>query len=163
MEIRGKLVGMVPTCATCQGYGSQLLLIHSKKPYGPRVQTGQPEVVVAVSHIQRINYFTRWPIPLVVCWTGNREQKRKSGSPPPSPPLPPPPLPTLFVRRKSNQITGRIYMAWALRRSRSVSRPYKDSFGSSTRPMGVASQNSTLPRAITTFPASLPLSSSGDV
>ena len=83
-------MGMVPTCATCQGYGSQLLLIHSKKPHGPRVQTGQPEVVVAVSHIQRINYFTRWPIPLVVCWTGNREQKRKSGSPPPSPPLPSP-------------------------------------------------------------------------
>ena len=33
----------------------------------------------------------------------------------------------------------------ALRRSRSVSRPYKDSYDSSARPMGVASQNSTLP------------------
>ena len=33
-------------------------------------------------------------------------------------------------------------------------------FGSSTRPMGIASQNSMLPWAITTFPVSLPL---GDV
>ena len=28
----------------------------------------------------RKNYFTRWPIPLVVCWTGKREQKKKSGT-----------------------------------------------------------------------------------
>ena len=51
----------------------------------------------------------------------------------------------------------------ALRRCRSVSRPYKDIFDSSTRPMGVASQKSTLPSAITSFPVSLPLSSPGDV
>ena len=52
----------------------------------------------------------------------------------------------------------------ALRRlSRSVSRPYKDSYESSARPMGVASLNSTLPCAIATFPVSLPLSSPGDV
>ena len=52
----------------------------------------------------------------------------------------------------------------ALRRwSRSVSRPYKDTYDSSARPMGVASQNSTLPCAIPTFPVSLPLSSPGDV
>ena len=51
----------------------------------------------------------------------------------------------------------------ALRRSWSVSRPYKDTFGSSTRPMGVASQNSTLPSAIISFPVSLLLSSPGDV
>ena len=36
---------------------------------------------------------------------------------------------------------------------------HKDSFDSSARPMGVASQNSMLPCAITTFPISLPLSS----
>ena len=53
-----------------------------------------------VSHIQRIgcqpekNYFTRWPIPLVVCWTGKREQKKKSGSTPPPLPTPPPTPPT---------------------------------------------------------------------
>ena len=51
----------------------------------------------------------------------------------------------------------------ALRRSRSVSPPYKDSLDSSARPMGVTSQNSTLPCAITSFPVSLPLSSPGDV
>ena len=51
----------------------------------------------------------------------------------------------------------------ALRRSWSVSRPYKDTFGSSTRPMGVASQNSTLPSAIISFPVSLLLSSPGDI
>ena len=47
--------------------------------------------------------------------------------------------------------------------SRSVSRPYKDSYDSSSRPMGVASQNSTLPCAIATVPVSLFLSSLGDV
>ena len=41
--------------------------------------------------------------------------------------------------------------------------PVQDSFGSSARPKGVASQTSTLPCAITTFPVSLPLSSPGDV
>ena len=52
-------------------------------------------VVVVVSHIQRIgcqpekNYFTRWPIPLVVCGAGEREQNKKSGSIPPPPPHPP--------------------------------------------------------------------------
>ena len=73
----------------------------------------------------------------------------------------PPPPPTLLVRRKKY-----IYHAThlqALRRSRSVSRPYKDIFGSSTTPMGVASQNSTLPSAITSFPVSLLFSSPGDV
>ena len=38
------------------------------------------------------NYFTRWPIPLVVCWTGKK--KNKSGSAPPPPPR------ALLVRRK---------------------------------------------------------------
>ena len=35
------------------------------------------------------------------------------------------------------------HLQQALHRSRSFSRPYKDTFGSSTRPMGVTSQNST--------------------
>ena len=30
-EVRGKRVGMVPTRTTCQGYGTQMLLMHSKK------------------------------------------------------------------------------------------------------------------------------------
>ena len=30
-QVRDKLVGMVPTCATCQGYSTQILLMHSKK------------------------------------------------------------------------------------------------------------------------------------
>ena len=53
----------------------------------------------------------------------------------------------------------------ATQRSRSVSRPYKDSFGSSTinRSKGVASQNSTLPCAMTSFSESLLLFSPGDV
>ena len=52
----------------------------------------------------------------------------------------------------------------ALRRSRPVSRPYKDFFDSATRPKGVASPNSTLiPCAIATFPVSLLPSSPGDV
>ena len=41
--------------------------------------------------------------------------------------------------------------------------PVQVSFVSSTGPTGVASQNSMLPCAITTFPVSLPLSSTGDV
>ena len=51
----------------------------------------------------------------------------------------------------------------ALRRSRSALRPYKDSFDSSTRFKGIASQNSTLSCAITTFPVSLLPFSLGDV
>ena len=43
------------------------------------------------------NYFTRWPIPLVVCWTGKKRKKKKYVSAPP-PPLPPPRA--LLVRRK---------------------------------------------------------------
>ena len=77
----------------------------------------------------------------------NREKKKKKvwQRTPPHPPL-------------------RCSFGEALRRSRSVSRPYKDTFDSSARPMGVTSQNSSLPCAITTFPVLLPLlSSSGDI
>ena len=83
---------------------------------------------------------------------------------------PPPPIPQrcsllIYVlifkgeKRKKNHATH----LQALRKSRSVSRPYKYLFGSSTRPMGVASQNSTPLCAITSFPVSLLLSSPGDV
>ena len=72
----------------------------------------------------------------------------------------PPPAP-LHTARSEKNISNKNHTTHlqALRRSRSVSRPYKDLFGSSTRPMGVASQNSTLPSAITSFPVSLLLSS----
>ena len=86
-----------------------------------------------------------------------KRTKEKSGSIPPPTPHPP----TLLVRRKIK--LNHASHLQALRRSRSVSRPYKDTFGSSTRPMGVASQNSTLPFAITGFPVSLLFSSPGDV
>ena len=69
---------------------------------------------------------------------------------------PPPPARCSFGEKKEEKkeeekkITRRINMS--LRRwSRSVSHPYKDSYDSSARPMGVASQNSTLPCAIATF------------
>ena len=52
----------------------------------------------------------------------------------------------------------------ALRRFRSVSRPHKDSFDSSTRSRVLLRQNTTLfPFAITSFPVSFLLSSPGDV
>ena len=73
-------------------------------------------------------------------------------------PLPHPPYRS-FGEIKQNHATH----LQALRRSRSVSRPYKNTFGSSTRPMGVASENSTLPSAVTSFPVSLLFSSPGDV
>ena len=60
---------------------------------------------------------------------------------------------TRFRRERARDCVG----------SRSVSRPYKDSYDSSARPMDVASQNSTLPCAIATFPVSLPFSPPGDV
>ena len=86
-----------------------------------------------------------------------KENKRKS---PAVYPLPPPPHHT--ARSEKNKLNHASHLQ-ALRRSRLASRPYKDTFGSSTRPMGVASQNSTLPFAITGFPVSLLLSSPGDV
>ena len=85
-----------------------------------------------------------------------KENKIKSLAAYPPPPHPPH---CSFGENKKNRATH----LQALRRSWSVSRPYKDTFGSSTRPMGVASQNSTLPSAIIRFPVSLLLSSPGDV
>ena len=87
----------------------------------------------------------------------NREKRTKEKvwqhTPPPHPPY------CSFGENKLNHATH----LQALRRSWSASRSYKDTFGSSTRPMGVASQNSTLPSAIISFPVSFLLSSPGDV
>ena len=58
----------------------------------------------------------------------------------------------------SRRYAGRRYAGLGPSRVRT-----KDSYDSSARPMGVASQNPTLPCAIATFPVSLPLSSPGDV
>ena len=119
-------------------------------------------VVVAVaSHIQRIGC---QPEKTTLhggqsrSWSAKqgKENKRKSLVAHP----PPPPPPTLLVRIKKKNHAMRLQ---ALRRSRSVSHPYKDSFDSSTRSKGIASQNSTLPCAITSFLVSLLISSPGDV
>ena len=78
-------------------------------------------VVVVVSHIQRIgcqpekNYFTRWPIPLVVCWTGKKRKRKSLAAPPPC---------ALLVREKKN--TRRIHMS-----RRYVGRRYAGGLGSS--------------------------------
>ena len=71
------------------------------------------------------------------------------------------PLPTLLVRRKLKNIYYVTHLQ-ALRRSRSISHPYKDSLDSSTRSKGAASPSSTLPCAITSFPVSFLPSSPGD-
>ena len=69
----------------------------------------------------------------------------------------------LSARASPLRVLGFLRRSALRRSSRSVSRPYKDSYDSSARPMGVASQNYTLPCAIATFPVSLPLSSTGNV
>ena len=96
----------------------------------------------------------------------NREKKKKKSLAAP----PPPPLPARcsFGENKNKKSRDASTCLGATqvgvtRWSRSVSHPYKDSYDSSARPMGVASQNSTLPCAIETFPVSLLLSSPGDV
>ena len=84
---------------------------------------------------------------------GKENKKKKYGS------APPPPYAARSEKTNKNHVTHLL----TLRRSRSVSRPYKDSFHSSTRSKGVASQKSTLPCAITSFPVSVLPSSTGDV
>ena len=74
-----------------------------------------------------------------------------------------PPSSTLHAARSEKINKNHVTHLQALRRSRSVSRPYNDSFDSSTKSKGVASQNSTLPCAIATLPVSLLPSSLGDV
>ena len=116
-------------------------------------------VVVVVSHIQRIGC---QPEKTTLhggqsrSWSAEqgKENKRKSLA------AYPPPIPHTARSEKINK--NHATHLQALRRW-SVSRPYKDTFGSSTRPMGVASQNSTLPSAIIRFSVSLLLSSPGDV
>ena len=89
----------------------------------------------------------------------NREKRSKKKS---LAAYPPPPTPHTARSENIHEITRRIYRRYA--GLGSVSRPYKDTLGSSTRPIGVASQNSTLlPSARASFPVSLLLSSPGDV
>ena len=109
-------------------------------------------VVVVVSHIQRIGGQSR-------SWSAEQGKENKIKSLAAYPPPPPHPTHSSFGENNENHATH----LQALRRSRLVSRPYKDTFGSSTRSMGVVSQNSTLPSAITRFSVSLLLSSPDDV
>ena len=54
-----------------------------------------------VANPKKLWYFTRWPIPLVVCWKGEKKKKKKkSGSDPPSPRA-------LLVRRKKEKKNSR--------------------------------------------------------
>ena len=71
---------------------------------------------------------------------------------------------SLSARASPLRVLGFLRRSALRRWSRSVSRPHKDSYDSSARPMGVASKYSTLPCAIATFPVvSLPLSSPGNI
>ena len=65
---------------------------------------------------------------------GKESKRKKSGSAPPTP----------HTARSEKINKNHVAHLQALRRSRSVSRPYKDYFDSSTRSKDVASQNSTL-------------------
>ena len=70
---------------------------------------------------------------------------------------------SLSARASPLRVLGFLRRSALRRWSRSVPRPYKDSYDSSARPMGVASPNCTFPCAIATFPVSFSLSSPGDV
>ena len=117
-------------------------------------------VVVVVSHIQRIGC---QPEKTTLhggqsrSWSAEqgKENKRKSLA------AYPPPTPHTARSEKIDKITRRIYRRYAGGRSRVRSRI--PSARRLFRPMGVASQNSTLPSAIIRFPVSLLLSSPGDV
>ena len=117
-------------------------------------------VVVAVSHIQRIGCQPeKKTLHVANPARGllNRENITKEKVWQRTPP------PTLHAAHSETKNKNHVTHLQALRRSRSVSRPYKDFFDSSTRSKGVASQISTLSCAMTTFPVSLLPSSSGDV
>ena len=136
-----------------------------------RAEIHRYAVVVVVSHIQRIGC---QPEKTTLhggqsrSWSAEQGKKNKKSlvaSPPPPPPR------ALFVWRKNKKIeksrgASTCLGATQVGVTQVVSvrlASYKDSYDSSARPMGVASQNSTLPCAIGTFPVSLPLSSPGDV
>ena len=99
-------------------------------------------------------------------WSAEQGKKKRKKS------LAAPPPPRALLVRRKNEKQKKISRGAAstclgatqvgVTQVVSVRRPYKDSYDSSARPMGVASQNSTLPCAIATFPVSLPLSSPGD-
>ena len=88
---------------------------------------------------------------------GKKKKRKKSGSASPFPP-------TLLVRRKEKEKSRNVSTCLGTTQVsiRLASVQGFVCFGSA-RPMGAASQNSTLPCAITTFPVSMPLSSPGDV
>ena len=114
------------------------------------------DLLFVVSHIQRIGCQPKkllYTVANPARAEQGKENKRKSLAAYP---------PTPHTARSEKINNHATHLQAALRRW-SVSRPYKDTFGSSTRPMGVASQNSTLPSAIIRFPVSLLLSSPGDV
>ena len=96
-------------------------------------------------------------------WSAEQGKEGKREGLAAHPLTPPPQFPTLLVRSKTIKNHVTIYPDATQVSVRLA--PVQDSFDSSTinRPMGVASQNSVLSCAITTFPVSLPLSSPGDV
>ena len=53
------------------------------------------------------NYFTRWPIPLVVCCTGKKRKRKSLAAPPP----PPPHLPPRCSFGEKIKVTRNIYMS----------------------------------------------------
>ena len=133
-------------------------------------------VGVVVSHIQRIGCQPEKKLLYTVANPArgllNREKKKRK-SLAAHPPPPPHPARCSFgekkKKKKKKKSRGASTCLGATQAgvtqvvSVRLASPYKDSFDSSARPMGVASQNSTLPCAIATFPVSLPLSSPGDV
>ena len=89
-------------------------------------------VVVAVSYIQRIgcqpekNYFTRWPIPLVICWTGKKIKIKSLAAHPPPPRARAARSEKKKRKKKEKKITPRINMS-----RRYASRRYAGGLGPS--------------------------------
>ena len=102
---------------------------------------------VLVANPQKLLYTVTSP----ACGLLNRGEKNCLAAPP-SPP-------TLLVRGENITQSRDAGTCLSATVQGFLSLLYKDSFDSSARPMGVASQNSTLPCAMTTFQISLPLSS----
>ena len=121
-------------------------------------------VVVVVSHIQRIDCQPEKPtlrVDQFCSWSaeqGKENKKIKLAAPPP--PTPPPHASRwkkiIYKSREASTCLGATQVSIRLT-------PVQDFFGSSTRPMGAASRNSTLPCAKITFSVTLLLSSPGDV
>ena len=127
------------------------------------ILTSTSVVAAVVSHIQRIGYQPEkntlhgGQSRLWSAEQGKEEKKERLATPPPPPPR------CSFGKNKIKIKSRDASTCLGATRVSVHLALVQDSFDSSTRPMGVASQNSTLPCAITTFPVSLPLSSPGDV